>query len=161
MILETNALKYRRGDGRRGDVHEKQNNFAGIGATGRGAPGDRFPDIKTGVHAQIQHLVAYSGETAGRSRSRRARNSFKKASSNNRAACAGRSRSAISRAVGPPTAPTPNRSTASPNNSALDIATASALTRPLLRSAPRRNRRAPQNVQRVCAAIRPWRTQSR
>ncbi|MEQ1652081.1 MAG: hypothetical protein ABL897_06320 [Hyphomicrobium sp.] len=62
MILETNALKYRRGDGRRGDVHETQNNFAGIGATGRGAPGDRFPDIKTGVHAQIQHLVAYSGE---------------------------------------------------------------------------------------------------
>ncbi|MEQ1669915.1 MAG: hypothetical protein ABL893_03565 [Hyphomicrobium sp.] len=62
MILETNALKYRRGDGSRGDVHEKQNNFAGIGATGRGAPGDRFPDIKTGVHAQIQHLVAYSGE---------------------------------------------------------------------------------------------------
>ena len=62
MILETNALKYRRGDGRRGDVREKQNNFAGIGATGHGAPGDKFPDIKTGVHAQIQHLVAYSGE---------------------------------------------------------------------------------------------------
>ncbi len=62
MILETNALSYRRGNGRRGDVHEKQNNFAGIGATGRGAPGERFPDIKTGVHAQIQHLVAYSGE---------------------------------------------------------------------------------------------------
>jgi Mannosyl-glycoprotein endo-beta-N-acetylglucosaminidase len=62
MMLETNALKYRRGDGRRGDVREKQNNFAGIGATGHGAPGDKFPDIKTGVHAQIQHLVAYSGE---------------------------------------------------------------------------------------------------
>ena len=45
MILETNALKYRRGDGRRGDVHEKQNNFAGIGATGNGAPGDRYPAI--------------------------------------------------------------------------------------------------------------------
>ena len=25
-------------------------------------PGERFPDVKTGVHAQIQHLVAYSGE---------------------------------------------------------------------------------------------------
>ena len=62
MIIETNALKFRRGDGRRGDVHEKQNNFAGIGATGGGVPGDRFPDVKTGVHAQIQHLVAYSGE---------------------------------------------------------------------------------------------------
>jgi hypothetical protein len=62
MVLETNALKFRRADGHRGDVHEKQNNFAGIGATGDGVPGDRFPDIKTGVHAQIQHLVAYSGE---------------------------------------------------------------------------------------------------
>lgn len=62
MVLETNYLKFRRGNGRRGDVHEKQNNFAGIGATGGGVPGERFPDVKTGVHAQIQHLVAYSGE---------------------------------------------------------------------------------------------------
>ena len=62
MALETNYLKYRRGNGRRGDVHERQNNFAGIGATGGGVPGERFADIKTGVHAQIQHLVAYSGE---------------------------------------------------------------------------------------------------
>ena len=51
-----------RGDGRRGDVWETQNNFAGIGATGHGARGEHFPDVKTGVHAQIQHLVAYSGE---------------------------------------------------------------------------------------------------
>ncbi len=43
-------------------MHEAQNNFAGIGATGGGAPGDRFADVSTGVHAQIQHLVAYSGE---------------------------------------------------------------------------------------------------
>lgn len=62
MVIETNALKFRRPDGSRGDVHEKQNNFAGIGATGGGVPGDRFADIETGVHAQIQHLVAYSGE---------------------------------------------------------------------------------------------------
>src|SRR5260221_3394460 len=62
MAIETNFLTYRRGDGRRGDVWESQNNFAGIGATGHGAPGERFPDVKTGVHAQIQHLVAYSGE---------------------------------------------------------------------------------------------------
>ncbi len=62
MVLETNYLKFRRGNGRRGDVHEKQNNFAGIGATGGGVPGERFADVKTGVHAQIQHLVAYSGE---------------------------------------------------------------------------------------------------
>ena len=32
MALETNYLKFRRGDGKRGDVHEKQNNFAGLGA---------------------------------------------------------------------------------------------------------------------------------
>ena len=62
MVIETNALKYRRPDGQPGDVDPAQNNFAGIGATGGGVPGDRFPDIKTGVHAQIQHLVAYSGE---------------------------------------------------------------------------------------------------
>jgi hypothetical protein len=62
MALETNYLKFRRGDGKRGDVHEKQNNFAGLGATGGGVPGERFKDIKTGVLAQIQHLVAYSGE---------------------------------------------------------------------------------------------------
>ncbi len=62
MAIETNFLTYRRGDGLRGDVSETQNNFAGIGATGHGAPGERFPDVQTGVHAQIQHLVAYSGE---------------------------------------------------------------------------------------------------
>ena len=62
MILETNYLSYRKGNGRRSDVWEDQNNFAGIGATGRGARGERFQDIETGVHAQIQHLVAYSGQ---------------------------------------------------------------------------------------------------
>ena len=62
MIVETNALSFRRGNGRRGDVHENQFNFAGIGATGGGVAGNRFRDIATGVHAQIQHLVAYSGE---------------------------------------------------------------------------------------------------
>jgi len=62
MVLETNYLKFRRDDGKRGDVWETQNNFAGIGATGGGVRGEFFPDIKTGVHAQIQHLVAYSGE---------------------------------------------------------------------------------------------------
>lgn len=66
MAIETNFLRFRRPDGQRGDVHEKQNNFAGIGATGGGVPGDRFPDVKTGVHAQIQHLVVYSGEKLAR-----------------------------------------------------------------------------------------------
>jgi hypothetical protein len=62
MLLETNYLTYKRGDGRRGDVQASQNNFAGIGATGGGVRGERFADVRTGVHAQIQHLVAYSGE---------------------------------------------------------------------------------------------------
>ncbi len=62
MALETNFLTYRRGNGRWGDVHPSQNNFAGLGTTGGGVPGDSFPDVKTGVLAQIQHLVAYSGE---------------------------------------------------------------------------------------------------
>jgi hypothetical protein len=63
MAVETNFLTYRRPDGRMGDVDPKQNNFAGIGTTGGGVPGDSFPDVKTGVLAQIQHLVVYSGET--------------------------------------------------------------------------------------------------
>lgn len=61
MLVETNFLSFRRGDGQRGDVHPAQNNFAGLGATG-GVPGDAFPDVSTGVLAQIQHLVVYSGE---------------------------------------------------------------------------------------------------
>ena len=62
MLLETNYLKFRRGDGNPGDVKARQNNFAGIGATGGGVPGDSYPDVSTGVLAQMQHLVAYSGE---------------------------------------------------------------------------------------------------
>lgn len=62
MAIETNFLTYRRPDGRMGDVSPKQNNFAGIGTTGGGVPGDSFPDVSTGVLGQIQHLVAYSGE---------------------------------------------------------------------------------------------------
>ena len=62
MLIETNYLTFRRPDGRPGDVGPRQNNFAGIGATGGGVPGDRFPDVGTGVLAQLQHLVVYSGE---------------------------------------------------------------------------------------------------
>jgi len=62
MAIETNFLTFRRSNGRRGDVHPRQNNFAGIGTTGGGVPGNEFPDVKTGVLAQIQHLVVYSGE---------------------------------------------------------------------------------------------------
>lgn len=62
MAIETNFLTYRQPNGKMGDVDPLQYNFAGIGTTGGGVPGDRFPDVKTGVLAQIQHLVAYSGE---------------------------------------------------------------------------------------------------
>jgi hypothetical protein len=61
MIIETNFLTYRAPGGRWGDVDPKQNNFAGIGTTGGGVPGNRFPDVSTGVLAQMQHLVVYSG----------------------------------------------------------------------------------------------------
>lgn len=66
MLIETNFLTYRAPGGKWGDVKPSQNNFAGIGATGGGAPGDRYPDVSTGVLAQIQHLVAYSGEIVER-----------------------------------------------------------------------------------------------
>lgn len=62
MAVETNSLQFLRGDGSPGDVKPRQNNFAGIGTTGGGVPGDSFPDVKTGVLAHIEHLVAYSGE---------------------------------------------------------------------------------------------------
>lgn len=56
MILETGALSYR------GDVRADQNNFAGLGASGGGAHGERFADISSGVKAHLQHLLMYSGE---------------------------------------------------------------------------------------------------
>lgn len=62
MAVETNFLTYRKGDGGWGDVNPKQNNFAGLGTTGGGVPGDSYPNVSTGVLAQIQHLVVYSGE---------------------------------------------------------------------------------------------------
>ncbi|MGI9405279.1 MAG: glucosaminidase domain-containing protein, partial [Hyphomicrobiaceae bacterium] len=49
MIVETNYLKYKTGSGRWGDVKPKQNNFAGIGATGGGEPGESFKSIDKGV----------------------------------------------------------------------------------------------------------------
>lgn len=39
------------------DVKPSQNNFAGLGATGGGVPGDSFPDAVTGIRAQIQDLA--------------------------------------------------------------------------------------------------------
>lgn len=62
MAVETNFLSFKQGNGRWGDVNPRQNNFAGLGTTGGGVAGDSYPDVNTGVLAQIQHLVAYSGE---------------------------------------------------------------------------------------------------
>ena len=45
-----------------GDVEPDQCNFAGIGATGGGAKGASFPDVETGIRAQVQHLKAYASE---------------------------------------------------------------------------------------------------
>ena len=73
MLIETNFLTYKTGSGRWGDVNPKQNNFAGIGTTGGGVPGDSFPDVSTGVLGQMQHLVAYSGEMVDSPVARRTR----------------------------------------------------------------------------------------
>ena len=56
MCLETGFLNFG------GDVKFEQNNFAGLGAVGNGAPGLSFPDPRTGVRAHIQHLKAYGSE---------------------------------------------------------------------------------------------------
>ncbi len=53
MCIETNYLRFG------GDVHRRQNNFGGIGATGGGVPGDSFESVQIGIRAQIQHLKAY------------------------------------------------------------------------------------------------------
>ena len=45
-----------------GDVDPDQCNFAGIGATGGGAKGASFPDVQTGIRAQVQHLKAYASD---------------------------------------------------------------------------------------------------
>ena len=42
-----------------GDVKPEQFNYAGIGATGGGNPGNSFESPRVGVRAQIQHLKAY------------------------------------------------------------------------------------------------------
>ncbi len=73
MALETNFLSFRRSDGRRGDVLPTQNNFAGLGTTGGGVRGDSYPDASTGVLAQIQHLVVYSGQRLDRPTGHRTR----------------------------------------------------------------------------------------
>ncbi len=55
---ETNFLRYG------GDVNIAQFNFAGIGATGNGAPGNSFETVRIGIRAQVQHLKAYANNEA-------------------------------------------------------------------------------------------------
>lgn len=57
-MIETGYLKFN------GDVKVEQYNFAGLGATGGGAQGASFSNVREGVRAQIQHLKAYADETA-------------------------------------------------------------------------------------------------
>lgn len=52
-MIETGYLKFG------GDVQPDQHNYAGLGATG-GVPGLSFPDDRTGIRAQIQHLKGYA-----------------------------------------------------------------------------------------------------
>ena len=56
MMVETGWLRFG------GDVKVEQFNFAGLGATGNGVPGNSYADVRTGVRAQVQHLKAYACE---------------------------------------------------------------------------------------------------
>lgn len=57
-MLETGWLQYG------GDSGASQFNFAGIGTTGGGVAGVSYPDVRTGIRAQVQHLKAYACEDA-------------------------------------------------------------------------------------------------
>jgi len=60
MLIETNYLTFRRPNGVPAAVVPADNNFAGVGATVSGKPGERFKDIATGVLAHLQHVLMYS-----------------------------------------------------------------------------------------------------
>jgi len=60
MLIETNYLTFHRPDGAPGGVPPQDNNFAGVGATVPGKPGERFKDVATGVLAHLQHVLMYS-----------------------------------------------------------------------------------------------------
>ena len=55
MMVETANLGFP------GDVNAKQNNFAGLGATGGGEPGESFKTVSEGVKAHLQHVLMYTG----------------------------------------------------------------------------------------------------
>ena len=56
MCLETNYLRFN------GNVHRRQNNFCGLGATGPGVAGASFESVQIGIRAHIQHLKAYASK---------------------------------------------------------------------------------------------------
>jgi hypothetical protein len=60
MLIETNYLTFRRPDGVLAAVPASDNNFAGLGATISGRPGEHFDDVETGVLAHLQHVLMYS-----------------------------------------------------------------------------------------------------
>lgn len=53
-MLETGWLQFG------GDAVEGQYNFSGLGTTGGGVQGNSYPDVRTGIRAQVQHLKAYA-----------------------------------------------------------------------------------------------------
>ncbi len=54
ICLETGFLQFG------GQVSVGQCNFGGLGATDNGAAGATFPNVQTGLRAQVQHLKAYA-----------------------------------------------------------------------------------------------------
>ena len=54
IMLETGNLQFG------GDVKIEQFNFGGLGATGNGVHGASFPDVRTGIRANVQHLKCYA-----------------------------------------------------------------------------------------------------
>ncbi len=60
MLIETNYLTFRRPSGAKGGVPASDNNFAGLGATIPGRPGEHFDDVQTGVLAHLQHVLMYA-----------------------------------------------------------------------------------------------------
>src|SRR6202142_2457670 len=60
MLIETNYLTFRRPNGVPASVVPDDNNFAGVGATISGRPGERFKDVASGVLAHLQHVLMYS-----------------------------------------------------------------------------------------------------
>ena len=58
VMLETGGLQFG------GDVSASQCNFGGLGATGGGAAGETFANVRIGLRAQVQHLKAYASTKA-------------------------------------------------------------------------------------------------